>query len=222
MLLRSKQHRLPHEQLQMPSHLRTPQQLQQPSQQPPTPLSHSPQQMSQHPPQLRTPPSPSHQHSPPQHQPQQQQPCENLPPKLQPSPLLDCDFVDARTVASGGLDGAVRLSPLDGAGGERVLGEHAGAARCVRRCDAVNALVTAGWDATLTPPRVSKERSLSHTRRSARVAKPRCACACVRVCVCVCVCGGGHPRRWAATRAAFALAASAAAAVHVSARERGV
>ena len=51
----------------------------------------------------------------------------------QPSPLLDCDFVDARTVASGGLDGAVRLSPLDGAGGERVLGEHAGAARCVRR-----------------------------------------------------------------------------------------
>ena len=67
----------------------------------------------------------------------------------QPSPLLDCDFVDARTVASGGLDGAVRLSPLDGAGGERVLGEHAGAARCVRRCDAVGALVTAGWDATL-------------------------------------------------------------------------
>ena len=26
---------------------------------------------------------------------------------------------------------------------------HAGAARCVRRCDAVGALVTAGWDATL-------------------------------------------------------------------------
>ena len=50
---------------------------------------------------------------------------------------------------SGGLDGAVWLSPLDGAGDECVLGEHVGAARCVRRCDAVNALATTGRDATL-------------------------------------------------------------------------
>ena len=91
------------------------------------------------------------------------------------SPLLDCDFVggDAATVASGGLDGVVRLhTALDtrreaGSGSgvglvgsqvsadattTRVLGSHeGGGARCVRSCAAAGpaCLVSGAWDASL-------------------------------------------------------------------------
>jgi len=63
----------------------------------------------------------------------------------QPSPLLDCDFLDQNTVLSGASDGALRLHELRSRV-ERVLGRHASGIRCVRQCAAVGATVTGSWD----------------------------------------------------------------------------
>ena len=65
-----------------------------------------------------------------------------------PAPVLDCDFVaDTSLVASGCLDGAVRLHHLE-SGGETLLGRQESAVRCVRHF-ASSCLVSGSWDKTV-------------------------------------------------------------------------
>ncbi|KAL3903324.1 MAG: hypothetical protein SGPRY_011723 [Prymnesium sp.] len=68
---------------------------------------------------------------------------------LQPCPLLDCDLLsDGQNATSAGMDGAVRLHGVF-SGGEKVLGLHKGAVRCVRSCADVNLIVSGSWDRNL-------------------------------------------------------------------------
>ena len=66
----------------------------------------------------------------------------------QPSPLLDCAFLDGGKIVSGATDGALRLHDFE-SDIERVLGRHANGVRCVGKCAAVGAVVTGSWDRSI-------------------------------------------------------------------------
>jgi cell cycle arrest protein BUB3 len=64
------------------------------------------------------------------------------------APVLDACFTSAKSVASAGLDHAVKLYSLE-SGKETVLGAHSGPVRCVEWSDELGCVITGSWDSTV-------------------------------------------------------------------------